>query len=80
VGTPSPNQESPEIQLSSEELNQQQIEASTSLLNSAIVTANPLLCEQILIEEMKEVCIEQANYSLAQNENDPSKCEFLSGT
>ena len=59
---------------------QKEVENSTKILNSAIITSNPSLCEQISIPEMKQVCIEQSNLSLATTENDPKICEALSGT
>ncbi len=49
-------------------------------MNSAIITSNPSLCEQISLPEMKQICIEQSNLSLATTENDPKICENLSGT
>jgi hypothetical protein len=69
-----------ETKLSPEELQQLAVENAEKSLNSAIISSDPSLCDDITIAETKNECIEKSNLALAQKNNDPSKCDFLSGS
>ena len=68
------------IPYSPEELKQQEAENAKNTMNSAIISADPTLCEEITIPEVQKECNEKSNLALAQKENDPTKCDFLTGS
>ncbi|GAB0175106.1 MAG: hypothetical protein HHAS10_09850 [Candidatus Altimarinota bacterium] len=63
-----------------EEERQQMVTQAIDRVNSAILNANPALCETISIPELKQECIEKSGLALALKENDPTKCDVLSET
>lgn len=64
--------------LTPEEQQEVELENGKKLMNSAIITSNPILCEQISIPELKQACIDQSSLSLALSESDPLVCNGLS--
>lgn len=63
-----------------EEERQQAVTLAIDTINTAIVTADPSLCEKISIPELKRECVEKSWLALALKDNDPTKCDVLSET